>query len=99
MANGHAQTKKGKKRGEIFQIRSGMRTKYPGWHTNLNTIKAALRTKHEWAGWAMELLGERQEKLKKNRELKQERKEQGARAEKKKAGKATRKTRLAKRTE
>lgn len=75
LTKGHSQTKKGKKRGEIFQIRSAMCMKYPGWHTNLNTINAALRTKPEWAVWTRVLNGERSKKLKKNREKKKERRE------------------------
>ncbi|GJE94302.1 hypothetical protein PsYK624_104710 [Phanerochaete sordida] len=75
-AGGHAETKKGKKRGEMFQIRSAMRMRYPGWHTNLGTLRAALKSRPEWAAWSQQLLGDRKEKLEVNREKKRVRKEQ-----------------------
>lgn len=86
LAGEHERTKKGAKRGEIFQIRSTMRMKYPGWHTNLGTIKAALKSKPEWAAWAQQLVGERKERLQVNREKKQQRKEQREKKEKKGRG-------------
>ncbi|EKM58863.1 uncharacterized protein PHACADRAFT_248965 [Phanerochaete carnosa HHB-10118-sp] len=88
LAGGHKRTKKATKRGEVFQIRSTMRSKYPGWHTNLGTIKAALKSKPEWAAWTQQLVGERKEKLQVNREKKQQRTEQRERNGRERKGKS-----------
>lgn len=85
LTGGRPQTNKGKKRGEVFQMRSALRDEYPGWHTSLNTIKYALRTKLEWSGWLQELVGERNAKLRENREKKKKRTEdQAKRSDKRK---------------
>ena len=49
--------------------------RYPGWHTNLGTLQAALKSKPEWAEWTKQLLTERKGKLEVNREKKRQRKE------------------------
>lgn len=86
LAGGHTKTKKGKKRGQISQIRSAMRSRYPGWHTNLNTIRAALRSKAEWGQWSNELFGERKAKLKERKEQKKKRKAEREKKQKSGAG-------------
>ncbi|KAJ7938387.1 hypothetical protein B0H13DRAFT_2572425 [Mycena leptocephala] len=69
------QTHKGRKRGELAQMRSALRAKWPNYQVNLNMIKEALYSKPEWTEWAEELYGERQAKLEKRREAKALRKD------------------------
>lgn len=75
-------SKKRRQRGEIFQIRGNLRRQFPGWHSNLKTIKSALASRREWREWREELLHERKEKLEVRREQKAQRKEGRERREK-----------------
>ena len=56
-------TKKGRQRGEISHLRGALRMKFPGWHSSIATIRAALKSKPEWAKWYDEVFEERKEKL------------------------------------
>ena len=97
LTGGHSQTKKGKKQGELLQIRGAMRMKYAAWFVSLNTIRAALKTRPEWGEWTKDLLSERKEKLIVKKQMKKERKEQAKKADARAQAKAKRKDKISRR--
>lgn len=60
-------TKKGRQRGEIFHLRGALRAKHSGWQATMGTIRAAMKSKAEWATWYDAVFKERKEKLMKRR--------------------------------
>jgi len=54
---------KAKRKGEIFQIRSLLRHRYPSQQVTLLMLWQALKSKPEWKRWAVKLQYDREEKL------------------------------------